>query len=206
MTSSVALASLLNPGPEELEVIELNIATLRQQQKSETVATAAAKASAIREPEKNLPYPAFQLASVLITHSRESYIKEGVEIMELFAFHLWKTFRDTPPPIPHSDAPSQAVCEREQDWYASSYYDDLNLLVSAYYYLAIGQLKLGDLVKARSTTERVLELKPSHPQAVVLRDHIDNQLYIGGMKGLVALGAAAIVGVGAFMAIVRRNK
>ena len=78
------------------------------------------------------------------------------------------------------------------------------LLPICYYYLAVAWVKLEDNDKARRAVERMLELKPGHPQGESLRAYIDKEQTKDGVVGLAGV-ALAIAATGLALAGLRRR-
>lgn len=79
------------------------------------------------------------------------------------------------------------------------------LLPVCYYYLAVGWVKLEDHDKARRAVERMLELKPGHPQGESLRSYIDKEQTKEGVVGLAGVALALAATAGLALAGMRRR-
>lgn len=135
----------------------------------------------LRRCEDRSPFQAFQLASALISHVDKVLVGEGLQIMEALAFQQWQ--------VVTSDRRESTGSAGGKDR------ENMTMLGDCYFYVAVGHTKLNDLVKARSSVERMLELIPGHPQGVALRQHIDDQLWRDGVLGLGGLAVAGLAGV-----------
>jgi hypothetical protein len=168
---------LLTPTPEMVDMLDANITELRER------GNATASAS---------PTHAFQLGTALVSHTRPDYIAEGVELIELLAFQLWRERRKG------ADSLSGDAAARRGA--------DVETLTDCYYYLSIGHAKLEDWGKASTSVEQMLELHPAHPQGQALKQHIDHEAWVRGVKGLSAVATAAgvVLGFAALLSKARR--
>lgn len=170
---------IFEPSEEVLESIEGNIARLR----------------ALQKDGAPLPNHAFQLAIALISHTRPALVREGVVLLESVSFQLWQDHQDAV--RARLAAPGTAANTVSRD-------SDVTRLSECCFYLAIGQAKLGDSVKARSSVEKMLSLSPGHPQGVALMERLDQELFQSGVKGVMGL-AVAVIGAGIALATLRRR-
>jgi hypothetical protein len=140
-----------------------------------------------QENGERRPDHAFQLATALISHVDRTLIKEGVDLLEALSFEYWQKARTEQPAHPGDAKSRESGTAR---------------LTESCFYLAIGHAKLNDIVKARSSVEKMLALAPGHPQGLALRERLEGELFQSGVKGLVGL-SAAIVGVGIVYGLLR---
>jgi hypothetical protein len=198
------LDTLFDPTPQQVRIIGENITKLRLQDAAIT------------------PHHSFQLASAMISHSDESLIAEGMKIMEALAFQQWQRLKDPAPglgaAVVHdgvvvvgsqkaatSDAAAAPPAGGGGGVPGASTDETRALLADCYFYVAVGNVKLRELTKARLGVERMLEVVPGHPQGIALRTHIENRLW---REGVIGLGALVIGGFAGILAagILRRVK
>ncbi|KEG13059.1 hypothetical protein DQ04_01241140 [Trypanosoma grayi] len=168
----------------------------------------------------------FEYARLLISHSRASYIEEGVRLVESLICAAWKQQWDGAahtqldeavrlagePELPHSDIPrgevhvsASAPPEGLQDGDVAatdSKTGRRNIRPTAdiaihYYYLALGWIKLHDYEKALTSVNQMLRLEPQHRQGIALKHYIDAEV----KQTLTATGLAG-VGIIAAVAVV----
>ncbi|KAJ9080477.1 mitochondrial membrane protein [Entomophthora muscae] len=66
------------------------------------------------------------------------------------------------------------------------------------YYIALGNYKLGKYTEARVMNSYLLELEPQNPQALALKNLIENKVSRDGLVGMMMVGSViAAIGVGA---------
>ena len=149
---------------------------------------------------------AFQVATILLSHSRADYVAEGVALMERLAFAAWRDLqssngaadnklREAAPAGGEGDAlrSNRALTQLDKERARNR-----ETLVFGYFLLGVGQYKLGDEVAARNSVERMLELEPHHPQGVALRNRIDEVTLRNAAYGAAAV-AVGVVGVAALL-------
>lgn len=190
----ILIRALIEPTPEQLVEITRSIHTLREQQSSSSSSQASNSnsnsngdgSSSSSSSSSMLP---FQLACTLISHTDEAFIREGIDLMETFAFQQWKRVEQH-----RHDAGVSPTSRNNQD----KTQQDTVLLTDCYFYIGVGRCKLDDLNKARASADRMLELVPGHRQGTALKEYIEKQLWKQGAMGLGMLGVVG--GVGAVVA------
>ncbi|CBH15956.1 hypothetical protein, conserved [Trypanosoma brucei gambiense DAL972] len=181
----------------------------------------------------------FEYATVLISHTRNSYVESGVRLMESLAFALWQRRWGGP-----THAQLQQACKIEEplqaDGSGAPASPNLQQLVSSeegregqqmngdvvsrngkygqrgcenptrcskdtlesdlvifHYYLAVGWIKLKKYDNALSSLNRMLELKPGHPQGIALKQYVEavsrQTITVAGLAGIAAISVAATV-------------
>lgn len=140
-----------------------------------------------RKADGEKPDYGFALASALISHRDVGCVRHGLELMEKECYGLWRTVRNA------------ATDGAEHNTAATTQ------LAECCYFMAVAHAKLGDMVKARSSVETMLELQPGHPQGLALRQRIQQDLTYSGMKGLAAL-ATATIGAAFVVSALRRGR
>lgn len=163
---------------EEIETLEQNIQLLRAADPSK---------------DAECPHRVFQLAAALISHRDKGLVQEGLGLMEALAFHCWK-----------SKAAPSAVAAHESGSGPHKKDAPDDMLHCYYYYITIAQIKLGELRKARSSVENMLERNPNNMQGLELLRYIDRKLTQSGVLGLVAVTAGVAI-VGAAIGLLRRR-
>ena len=207
------------------------------------------RGSGTTKEQQQVPDHAFQVATLLLSHSRLDYVREGIEIMERLTFRAFEEYRHLTLISSSSVANNSSgtinrnssttttgvavqtntvitgtvvagdnrlteEAEQRQKLSSSSSSTQNNsnnnnsssiekekqhardMLVSGYFLLGVGQFKLNEMTNARNCVERVLELEPHHPQAMALRDHIDELLMRNAAIGAGVL-AAGMIGIAA---------
>ncbi|KAF9977042.1 mitochondrial membrane protein [Actinomortierella ambigua] len=73
------------------------------------------------------------------------------------------------------------------------------------FYLAVGHFKLGNYNDARKFNESLLEFEPSNPQALALRQEIEDRVAKEGLVGMAIVGAVAAVGTLVLTALIKKK-
>ncbi|KAH9578201.1 Fis1 [Trypanosoma melophagium] len=159
---------------------------------------------------------AFEYATLMISHSRRSYIEKGLSIMELLGYSAWKRHWETPSLTDLNDTvrmtdsetlgdsgfvrgevgvAASAPPERLVEKGCSKSKDDIipiSDLAVHYYYLAIGWIKLQKLDKAEASVNHMLQLEPEHRQGIALKHFINAEMRKARVTtGLASAGVVA---------------
>lgn len=225
---------MLSPSPDELAGLSNSIRKLRSELRS--------------NPSNVVTH--FQLGVALVSHSRLSFVNEGVSLLErVILINLDDKFARSPMPVAdhetssfdRSDTSSAGTVQsyqinsRDHSTSASSSYVNsatthMNTVpaapdpsvssgssslhktasgragegnsrnsaiddISLYYYLAIGNIKLGQLNRALHCLDQILRTNPAHQQVIAMRSYIENK-----MKRDKAADVAAVTGTGVAIA------
>ncbi len=120
----------------------------------------------------------FELASLLISHSDRRLVHDGRRIMSDLRQHL------------------QAKAELLNATQKAT-------LIDAMFFEAVAYAKIDELSKANATVEAMLAAAPTHPQGLALKQRLEHDLMMLGLKGAVGL-AAGIAASWVFLKLVRK--
>ncbi|ORC85596.1 uncharacterized protein TM35_000342080 [Trypanosoma theileri] len=193
---------LLSPSRDELRGLDEGISRLSREYD--------------RDPENR--HIAFEYATLMISHSRRSFIEKGLSIMELLGYSAWKRHWDGPSSpdlnnlegmtsgetlgdsgvvrgevVVGASAPHERLVV-EDDYKMNENVVPISDLAIHYYYLAIGWIKLQKFDKAEASVNHMLQLEPHHRQGIALKQFIDAEMTQSRVTtGLASAGVVAAV-------------